>query len=175
MRANPSLREFQDRLHLVQAGPIWSAERLETVLGFLLGRYDHLIEEYLARREKGPKQVDAATIGEPLPAGTPWHDPRTTTFDHEGLRIELGDVSHASSARIALDGDDRYAIAFVRGEEPPQEPAVLPWDPQRRGIAHHVVPVPEAVRDAGFDAVLVLPTAGNNIFATGGLKLLGDS
>ncbi len=41
----PGLREYDEHLRRIVAGPIFEWERLKTILSFHLGRYDHLLEE----------------------------------------------------------------------------------------------------------------------------------
>jgi len=47
--ADPDLAAYYDRLHLVNAGPLWSARRLSTLVQFLAGRYDDLLARYVSR------------------------------------------------------------------------------------------------------------------------------
>lgn len=47
--ADPSLREFYDRLRLVTRGPLWSWDRFEAILALNAGRFDPLLERYRGR------------------------------------------------------------------------------------------------------------------------------
>jgi arabinofuranosyltransferase len=47
---DPDLAAYYDALHLVIAGPLWSRERLQTLLKFVSGGYDHHLEEYVKPR-----------------------------------------------------------------------------------------------------------------------------
>jgi arabinofuranosyltransferase len=49
--ADPDLAAYYDRLHVVNAGPLWSAHRLATLVQFLAGRYDDLLDRYVSRRK----------------------------------------------------------------------------------------------------------------------------
>jgi len=49
--ADPDLAAYYDRLHLVNAGPLWSAQRLSTLVQFLAGRYDYLLARYVNRKK----------------------------------------------------------------------------------------------------------------------------
>lgn len=44
--ADPDVAAYYDHLRLVIAGPLWSADRLMTIVRLLLGRYDHLLAKY---------------------------------------------------------------------------------------------------------------------------------
>lgn len=174
---DPALRAYWDKLHLVQAGPIWSGERLRAVLGFLLGDYDYLMADYLARRRPGFRRVDLAQVATPVPEGTPWYDERVTTFDYDGVRIALPAVTHARWATIVLDGNDTYAIAFVRAAEydapgyQVKADALTTATRDAPGMVAREVAVPDAIATAGFDTILILPGTGDNIFAIAGLAL----
>jgi len=49
--ADPDLAAYYDRLHLVNAGPLWSAQRLATLVQVLAGRYDDLLARYVNRKK----------------------------------------------------------------------------------------------------------------------------
>jgi len=52
MIIDPSLHEYYDILCLItRSGDLFSKERLKAVINMNLGRYDYLIEEYLASLE----------------------------------------------------------------------------------------------------------------------------
>lgn len=46
---DPDLSAYYDRLHLVNAGPLFGRERLAALVPFLAGRYDGLLARYAAR------------------------------------------------------------------------------------------------------------------------------
>ncbi len=174
---DPDLHAYYDKLELVEAGPIWSRERLEAVLGFSIGRYDHFLDAYIARQKPGPKRIELAALGQPVAAGVPWYDAGVMTFDYDGLRIALPEISHAMTARVVLGDNDAYALAFVVGAEldaPDFElkpDVVLPAAGDAPSMAVRDVSIPDAKSTAGFDTILIVPVSGDNIFAIGGLTL----
>lgn len=48
-RMDPALAEYYSHLRLITSGPLWSAERLMTIMRFNLGMYDHLRQDYISR------------------------------------------------------------------------------------------------------------------------------
>jgi len=48
--ADPDLAEYYAKLKLITAGKIFDPERLKTILEMNLGKYDRLIENYIARQ-----------------------------------------------------------------------------------------------------------------------------
>jgi arabinofuranosyltransferase len=46
------LREYYDKLRVLTQAPIFSRHRLNTIVRFNLGRYDHLLDKYLEAQEK---------------------------------------------------------------------------------------------------------------------------
>jgi hypothetical protein len=50
---DPALAEYYGKLRLIIAGPIWSRERLVTIVRFNLGWFDDLLLEYEQRNRNG--------------------------------------------------------------------------------------------------------------------------
>jgi len=46
---DPDLRAYYEKVHLVVSGPLWSWERLTTIVAWNCGSYDHLLNAYAAR------------------------------------------------------------------------------------------------------------------------------
>ena len=53
---DPSLHEYYDRIRTITRGPIFSWQRLKTIVGMNVGSYDHLVDEY-HQREKAAVPV----------------------------------------------------------------------------------------------------------------------
>jgi arabinofuranosyltransferase len=53
VRMDPALAEYYGKLRLIIAGPIWSRERLATIVRFNLGWFDDLLLEYEQRNRNG--------------------------------------------------------------------------------------------------------------------------
>ncbi len=47
---DPSLHEYYDKIRLITRGDLFDGERIRTIIGMNLGRYDYLIKEYEAGR-----------------------------------------------------------------------------------------------------------------------------
>lgn len=68
---DPDLARYYDRLGAIVRGPVWSWKRLGTIIGFNLGRFDHLIDRELYQGTR-TYYVDAngwPLKSPPLPAG----------------------------------------------------------------------------------------------------------
>jgi len=50
--ADSSLAAYYDKLSILTGGPILSLDRFGTIVAFNLGRYDHLVDEYLAAQRR---------------------------------------------------------------------------------------------------------------------------
>jgi arabinofuranosyltransferase len=48
--ADPDLRQYYEPLRLMTRGPLWSFERIKTIVAFQLGWYNHHLEAYAVRR-----------------------------------------------------------------------------------------------------------------------------
>jgi arabinofuranosyltransferase len=51
---HPALADYYRKLRLVVSGPLLDRDRLRTIAGFQLGRYDGLLREYLERPSRDP-------------------------------------------------------------------------------------------------------------------------
>lgn len=52
-RMDPALAAYYAKLRLIVSGPLFSLERLKTILLFNLGEYDHYLVDYIKRRNQG--------------------------------------------------------------------------------------------------------------------------
>ena len=53
---NESLREYYDVITLITRGPLFSEERLRAIVDMNLGRYDHLVQEYVDTLDESNRQ-----------------------------------------------------------------------------------------------------------------------
>lgn len=53
-KLHPSLAEYYKRIRIITMGDLWSVERLQTIIEFNLGYYDHYLEHYLQATARQP-------------------------------------------------------------------------------------------------------------------------
>ncbi len=168
---DPDLAEYYDRLNLVVSGPLLAPGRLKEIARFNLGMNESLIDvasyrtptpEFEALALESVKirwVVDVAKIAEPLAGGNGIVARLFVPFEgyRRGARLRLGTLAHTPAIRLHVTADADIMVGFLRDGElvgevhkagmPEESPDFLPVI---------VVGVPEAVREIGFDEVLVV-------------------
>ena len=159
---HPSLARYYDKLSFVTQGPLWSGRRLLEAIELGLGRYDSLLDEYVAFQDQKP--IGATLLPPALEAQAGdamrdcpswWHPcaPAGAAFTRTGLRVTLGLLSHAHGVEVELTRAP-YVVVFWRDDA---ELWRAPFGP--RADLRGTVDVDPAVSARGFDAVSFLPAS----------------
>ena len=166
--ADPDLATYYQRLALVTRGPLWSGDRLRTIIAFNLGRYDSLLDSY---RNPAPRAVAAAKLGRPLAQGTPWNAPGTEQMTFGGLRIDFAERVQPAALELSVDNNDRYELTYLDGEAALSR---LPFGPDsaNEGLTIYRFDTPPAVRERGVTAVVVRPVQGDGRYSLGHLRIV---
>ena len=53
---HPALHEYYDIIRLITRGELFSPERIKAIIDINLGRYDHLIAQYVSDTKEAPAQ-----------------------------------------------------------------------------------------------------------------------
>lgn len=172
---DPQLAEYYDRLSVVTRGPVWSLARWREIWRFNTGYYDGWLDETFFRFPQ-LVTVDQALVSTFRPMGTPVDAAGLTAFKVDGIEVALAAPSHAREVQVSLDGNTRYVVWFMRGDE------VLArvWlDDTGRRFAGQLVlypaAVPEAASRAGFDRVRIIPRLEQTQHVLGHLHLFGPA
>lgn len=169
--ADPGVAEYFERLSIVTRGPLWSLARWREIWRFNTGYYDDLLDEQFFRFPR-LVTVNHALVTTFQPTGTPLDAPGLTTFTVDGLDVVLAQPSDARQVQVSLDGNTRYVLWFMRGDE------VLArvWldDTGGRFAGQLVVNGAEvpAAAQAGFDHVRIIPRLEQEQHVLGHLHLL---
>lgn len=162
---DPDLQAFYDRLELIVRGPLWSKARWQAILNMNLGRYNHLVHRDSYRFPNLPVRP-AADVATPMPKGTKWDAPGTLPVSARGVEIQWGSVKHNSLLEMSGDHNDNYRILFRNGEQTVGK-ADLPPATGFSGINVMSVSVPNTAIRTGYDAVLIVPYAGDKKYSLG--------
>lgn len=160
---------YYEKLRLIVRGDIWSWERLKTIIGMNLGRYDHLINE---QKYAFPfvTRLPLAAVSRPLPAGAPWNAPGTHVMSASGIEIDMPEVMHARRVELTIDNNDAYEVVFLLDDERLEQIDIpAPFYPL--GLALHVIDVPPAALAGGFKRLHVFPLNGDGKYSLGHLRL----
>jgi hypothetical protein len=113
--------------------------------------------------------VEIAAISQIREQGSAWDAPGNILMNSRGAEVRLGDLRHASEIELSLDNNDQYRIDFLAGGKTLQksylEVHVLP---SPGGLFVHRMKAP--ARE--FDALRILPVAGDNRYSLGHIRLI---
>lgn len=170
---HPGLREYYTHLRRIVTGPLWSWERLRTIIAFNLGLYEPLRESYLEPVSLGARPLKS--VATPAPVGGAWDVPGTVRLPPRTiLTLSATSPVAASVLDIGTEAFGLYRVTFYRGGERLGVVMV----PERNGARTHQMvsrtfTLPPEVRGAMVDRVTVEPRGGRRPIGGNGLYSLG--
>lgn len=101
---------------------------------------------------------------------TDWRAPQNLVFGWPGISVALPELMHPASIELSVDNNDSYV---VKGQRAGQVVWQVQISPRRNGggMAVHRLPVPDAIRQGGFERLEIRATAGDGRFSLGHLRL----
>ncbi len=166
--SDSSLADFYDKLVSVTRGPLFSWARVKEIWKFNTGQYDHLLDEYNSR----PRQVALDHFNTPKEEGTAYNASGCMLFLQPGLKILIGQVTHATRVEVSLDCNDEYTLHFLRGTNEHGTVTIKPRPIRSGGLRIEVVDVPKEAVDSGYYYILITPGGGDGTYSAGHLRLL---
>jgi arabinofuranosyltransferase len=157
---HPALAQYYDRLALAVKGPLLGPGRLRAIIGLNLGRYDHLLQEYL--------QSPLALPLEPSYQEWWWEEALAPGLaplpGSKVLEITFNRTAYLSYLRLNLDPGETFALVYLReGENVGRQTIRLPASAyETRPTTFHKV-TPQASRE-GFDRRRLRQLAGDGRF-----------
>jgi arabinofuranosyltransferase len=150
---DPGIAAYYDRISLITAGPIWSRERIRTIVAMNLGRYERLIESY------GRARVSIDAVGQPgdLP------------LTLRGVEVVLPQATRARQIELSVSRNDTYQVLLMNDGSVVAERSIDQPMTRDGGLRTHVVDVPA---DDEFDVIRVLPRGGDSVYRLGYLRVL---
>lgn len=111
------------------------------------------------------KTVSAKQYSTVKRRGLRWDDPSNVTFSEKGLRVKMGEVSHAAQINLSTDSNDRYQVVFSKGRKVLGVKII----PQRYvgGLSSYTLVVPEQTVTVGFDTITLVPISGDGFYSLG--------
>jgi arabinofuranosyltransferase len=170
---DPALHEYYEHLRAITRGPLWSMDRLRTIVAMNRRAYDGLINTTYYRH--GGAVVRIEDLAAVRPAETPWNDPGNHTFAGP-LAITCADKRGRRYFDATLDSDDRYVLTFLEGPvfRGMLELGPIPEYRRRPGLTEYTIDLPPQAAAEGFDTIVVTPFGGDNHYAIGHLLLEGN-
>jgi arabinofuranosyltransferase len=160
---DPGVRAYYDRLRIITEGPLWSGERLRTILRMNLGRYEHLIASY------GLARTGVAQVSTPKADGTAWTLETNIPMTLRGVEVALGEAVKARAIELSLSRNDRYAVVLMKSGSPVYETEI---DQPMSGDSSLITRTVDVPPELSFDAVIVRPSGGDARYALGHLQVL---
>lgn len=106
------LRAYLEPLRLVIAGPLFSGERLATIVSFQAGAFDEHLERYQANRVKGRTPTEATLEGLPIQSGgAVVYGVATPTADAAATGAAPGAATGAAPSPAAATGAPARPVA----------------------------------------------------------------
>jgi hypothetical protein len=144
---------YYDRLSVIVEGPIWSRERLRTIVAMNLGRYERLIDAYGRARVSLDSTAQPGDIGLTL----------------RGIDVVLPQATHARQVELSISRNDAYEVLFMNDGAVIARRSIDQPMSRDGGLRTHVVDAPA---DREFDVIRVLPAGGDSIYRLGHLRVL---
>jgi arabinofuranosyltransferase len=150
---DPGVAAYYDRLQIIAAGPIWSAERFRTIAAMNMGRYERLIAAYgLAR-----VPLDGVT------------QPGDLAMTLRGVEVVLPQPTRAGRIELSVSRNDAYRVLFINNGSVVGERSIDQPMTRDGSVRTHVVEVPN-VRE--FDAIRIVPSRGDSVYHLGYLRVV---
>lgn len=161
--ADPGIAAYYERLRLITEAPLWSGQRLRTILRMNLGRYEHYIASY------GRVRVVLAQVSQTKPDGTAWTLEGNIPITLRGVEVTLDGARIARALELSVSRNDQYWITLLQEGETVYRVALNQPMNSDSSLITHKIDLPQ---NRTFDAVLVQPSGGDARYALGHLKLL---
>jgi hypothetical protein len=122
-----------------------------------------------------PLAVPLADVAHPRPENGFWAEPGNLLLGEAGVRVQLPSVVRPTRIGLSLDGNDRYAVSYLRGLAVVAREEVGPRE-SGSGLAVWQIEVPRIVADgAGIDQIEVRPVSGDGSYSLGHLVFLSPA
>jgi arabinofuranosyltransferase len=179
---DPALAEYYTKLHLVTSGPLWSMERIKTILGFQFGAYNHLLKSFLDkdpsasyhhfRKKSGKYHFPMAKLVLPDASIPGTEDPRVLKFsDHmEEVRLDLDGTSKQKTWRAGFTKTASVVVRFYKDDVLLGTSLPIPQTEAKEGIQPFAIPVPEKAWKSGYNEIGITGYSGDRKVATLGWK-----
>jgi arabinofuranosyltransferase len=164
---NPELAAYYDKLSFVISGPLFDPRRLVEIIRFNLGQYDHLIAAY---EDSRLLHIAIKDIQDLSSTAAPRDPAGYIEFPKQGVKIALGQVTHARHVLIGLDDRSPYVLVFSKdGREITRQ---LSEGNYSLGMESRTIGLSAAAAAEGYDTLTILPGSGTETYVLGELKFL---
>jgi arabinofuranosyltransferase len=164
---DPYLADYYDTLSMITRGCLCDMSRLRIIVNMNLGRYDHLLE----KAEPVLLLRNLSEYSIPREAGTYWWRAKNLWIPPSGVRLMVGEISHAGSLEISLDHNDHHRLIFVRDRQAIDSLIIPAVENPVGGLFIHHLEIPIHASESGFDEIRIFPEGERGEFAMGHILL----
>jgi len=130
--------------------------------------YFHLLD---SDGMEGPNH-DISDLREPKTQNSGWDVPGNVVMSEKGVRINLGQTSHAPQVETSMDGNDTYRFRFINNHQIIYvSDSPKPANPGP-GLRVETISIPKNIQMLGYDQIDVLPLEGDGAYSIGHLRLM---
>ncbi|MBO4441000.1 glycosyltransferase family 39 protein [bacterium] len=116
------------------------------------------------------KRIPLAGLPEKTENRTKWNHPENIVMSRSGVLVDLEKEYNSAKIEIALDSSDSYEISFLKDGRQLGKLTVLP-EKKRFGMYTRKRSIPQEIREAGFDSLLIVPLEHDDACSLGSIKL----
>jgi arabinofuranosyltransferase len=154
---------YYDKLRIITEGPVWTRERWDAILRMNLGRYERYIADY------GLRRVRLEEVSQVKPDRTDWNLPENLILSLRGVEVTLPGDTTGGRVEVSVSRNDHYGVIFMRDGQSVGERAIVPPMQADSSLIVHTIEVPAGLV---FDAVRIVPSAGDARYSLGHLRAL---
>lgn len=104
---NQLVGDLYSAITIVTKRDLFSKERLDTILSFMVGKFNPLKEKY---RKESMTSVDGLKISTPKKVGTHWADSSNTIIPPQGIRVFYNAPQPKGEIELSLDHNNEYLV-----------------------------------------------------------------
>lgn len=181
---DPALGQYYQKLKLLVSGPLFSGERLKTIIGFQFGSYDDLLEKYLDaepsasyyhfKKSDGQYHYPLKKLmlrpDEVLPAVD---DKRVLKFSNQmgEVLLDLDQVSHHGLWKLGLTTESKVVARFYKDGEYLGTSVPISLRDEKMAFLEHGLPVPKIAKELGYNQIGIMSYSGNMSVGTFGWSM----
>jgi arabinofuranosyltransferase len=160
---------YYDKLCLITKGPLFSLERLKTVVTMNRGGYDSLLKNFWDTTSRTVKYDDFDSV---IAEGTAWDVPGNLILRRGGAVTVLDSVSRLPYAEVSSDHNDAYAMSFYRDSAMLGRVEIDVRYIPTGGMRIDKVAIPPRAIVVGYNRVHIFPVYGDDAYSIGHFRLL---
>src|SRR4030042_4093172 len=122
-------------------------------------------DEKYAEQKKAVKLLE---VSKKIEEHTAWNKFGNTLFTLEGLTVELDKIYNSNYLELTIDNNEDYFIIFIKDENNIGTLQIKNLnDPSFFGLRSEKLSITPEISKEGFNKILIVPSAGDNMYSLG--------